>query len=55
MTENMMERLDDFEVTEDGTVTEEIGLICCMIAFRHRLLLHHLGYGFFRSAELEAI
>jgi hypothetical protein len=49
MTENMMERLDDFEITE------EIGLICSMIAFRRRLLLHHLGYGFFRSAELEAI
>ncbi|MDX6379837.1 MAG: hypothetical protein QOI57_861 [Rubrobacteraceae bacterium] len=54
MTENMMERLLDFEVTEHGTVTEEIELICCMTGFRRRLLVHYLGEGFYRSAELGA-
>jgi hypothetical protein len=54
MTENMMERLLDFEVTEDGTVTEEIELICCMTGFRRRFLVHYMGEGLYRSAELEA-
>jgi hypothetical protein len=54
MTENMIERLLDFEVTEHGTVTEEIELICCMTGFRRRFLVHYLGEGFYRSAELEA-
>ena len=47
-----MERLLDIEVTEYGTVTEEIELICCMTGFRRRWLVHHLGEGFFRSVEL---
>ncbi len=48
-----MERLLDIEVTEYGAVTEEIELICAMTGFRRRLLVHHIGEGFFRSAELE--
>ena len=44
----------DIEVTQDGTVTEEIELICCMTGFRRRFLVHHIGEGFFRSVELEA-
>ncbi len=48
----MIERLLDIEVTECGTVTEEIELICCMTGFRRRWLVHHLGEGFFRSVEL---
>jgi hypothetical protein len=50
----MLERLLDIEVSEEyGTVTEEIELICTMTGFRRRFLVHHIGEGFFRSAELE--
>lgn len=48
----MMERLLDIEVTEYGTITEEIELICCMTGFRSRFLVHHTGEGFYRFAEL---
>jgi hypothetical protein len=51
---SMLERLLDIEVTEYGTVLEEIELICTMTGFRRRFLVHHLGEGFFRSLELEA-
>jgi hypothetical protein len=49
----MLERLIDIEVTEYGTVTEEIERICTMTGFRRRYLVHYLGEGFFRSLELE--
>ncbi|MCA1837962.1 MAG: hypothetical protein LC674_04145 [Actinobacteria bacterium] len=49
----MLERLIDIEVSENGTVSEEIELICTMTGFRRRFLVHHIGEGFFRSAELE--
>ena len=49
----MLERLRDIELTEYGTVTEEIELICTMTGFRRRFLVHYLGEGFFRSLELE--
>jgi hypothetical protein len=48
----MMERLVDIEITEYGTITEEIERICTMTGFRSRLLIHHLGEGFFRSVGL---
>jgi hypothetical protein len=48
----MFERLLDIEITEYGTVTEEIELICTMTGFRSRYLVHHIGEGFFRSVEL---
>ena len=48
----MLERLVDIEVTEDGTVTEEIELICCMTGFRRRFMVHHFGERVFRSVEL---
>jgi hypothetical protein len=48
----MLERLIDIEITEHGTVTEEIELICTMTGFRRRFLVHHIGEGFFRSVEL---
>jgi hypothetical protein len=48
----MFERLLDIEITEYGTVTEEIELICTMTGFRSRFLVHHIGEGFFRSVEL---
>ncbi len=48
----MMERLLDIEVTEYGTVIEEIELTCTMTGFRRRFLVYHLGEGFFRSVEL---
>ncbi len=50
----MLERLLDIEVSQNGTVTEEIELICSMTGFRRRFLVHHLGEGFFRSVELGA-
>ena len=50
----MVERLLEVEVTEQGTITEEIELICTMTGFRRRFLIHHIGEGFFRSVELEA-
>jgi hypothetical protein len=49
----MLERLLDTEVSEYGTVTEEIELICTMTSFRRRFLVHHIGERFFRSIELE--
>ncbi len=48
----MLERLLDIEVSEHGTVPEEIELICTVTGLRPRYLVHHLGEGFFRSAEL---
>ncbi len=50
----MFERLLDIEITEYGTVTEEIELIYTMTGFRRRFLVHYIGEGFFRSAELGA-
>ncbi len=49
----MMERLVDIEITEYGQITEEIECICTMTGIRSRLLIHHLGEGFFRSVKLE--
>jgi hypothetical protein len=48
----MLERLLDIEVSQNGTVFEEIELICTMTGFRHRFLVHHIGEGFFRSMDL---
>jgi len=48
----MLERLLDMEVSEYGTVTEEIELICTMTGFRLRFLVHYIGEGFFRSVDL---
>ncbi len=48
----MLERLLDIEVSEYGTVTEEIELICTMTGFRRRFLIHHIGENFFRSVDL---
>ncbi len=48
----MMERLLEVEVTEHGTIIEEIELICTMTGFRSRFLVHHMGEGFFRSVAL---
>ena len=48
----MMEKLLDIEITEYGTIIEEIELICCMTGFRSRFLVHHLGEGLFRSVAL---
>ena len=48
----MMERLLDIEVGADGTVTEEIELICTMTSFRRRFLTYYTGEGFFRFVEL---
>lgn len=52
VAKDVMQRLLDIEVTEYGTIIEEIELICAMTGFRRRFLVHHLGEGFFRSVEL---
>ena len=52
MAKDVLQRLLDIEVTEYGTIIEEIELICAMTGFRRRFLVHHLGEGFFRSVEL---
>ena len=49
----MMERLLDIEITEHGTVLEELELICTMTGFRCRFLVHHTGEEFFRSVEMS--
>ena len=48
----MLEWLLEIEVSEHGTVTEEVELICTMTGFRRRFLVHHIGEGFFRSVDL---
>ncbi len=48
----MFERLLNIEVSEHGSVTEEVELICTMTGFRRRFLVHHIGERFFRSVEL---
>lgn len=48
----MMERLLDVEVTQYGTIIEEIEMICCMTGYRRRFLVHHIGEGSFFSAEM---
>lgn len=50
----MMERLLDVEVTEYGTIIEEIELICCMTGFRQRFLVEHTVDGLCRYVELGA-
>ena len=48
----MIENLVDIEVSQYGTIFEEIERICTMTGFRYRLLIHHIGEGFFRSVPL---
>ena len=49
----MMERLLEVEKAgADGTILEEVELICAMTGFRSRFLVHHMGEGFFRSVDL---
>ena len=48
----MMERLLDVEVTQYGTIIEEIEMICCMTGYRRRFLVHYIGEGFFFSVEM---
>ncbi len=49
----MLERLLEIEVSDYGSVTEEIELICTMTGFRRRFVFHYIGERFFRSVELE--
>jgi hypothetical protein len=39
----MLERLLDIEITEQGTVIEEMELICTMTGFRSRFLVRAAG------------
>jgi hypothetical protein len=50
----MLERLLDIEVSEHGSVTEEIELICTMTGFRRRVLVEHTIEGLCRSLEVMA-
>jgi hypothetical protein len=47
-----MERLIDVEVTEHGTIFEELEIVCHMTGFRLRLLVEHLANGSYRTLEL---
>lgn len=49
----MLEKLIDIEVSEDGSVTVEVELICTMTGFWRRFLVHHIGERLFCSLELE--
>ena len=48
----MMERLLGIEITEQGTILEEIEVFCTMTGFGRRFLIHHLGEGLFQSVQL---
>ncbi len=48
----MLERLLDIEVTEYGTVIEEVEVFCCMTGFSRRFVVHHIGEGFYQSVEV---
>jgi hypothetical protein len=48
----MLERLLDIEVTRYGTIIEELEIACTMTGFRLRLLVEHLGEGYYRSVNL---
>jgi len=47
-----MERLVEVEVTRYGTILEELEIVYPMTGFRLRLLVEHLGEGFYRSVGL---
>ena len=47
-----MERLIDVEVTEHGTILEELEIVCRMTGFRLRLLVEHLADGSYHTLEL---
>jgi hypothetical protein len=49
----MIERVLEIEVSRYGTIFfEEIERICTMTGFRERLLIHHVGEGFYQSVVL---
>ena len=50
----MMERLRDIEITEYGTIVEEVMLICTMTGFRRRVVVEHTVEGLSRSLEVMA-
>jgi hypothetical protein len=50
----MMERLVDIEITEYGTILEEVMLICTMTGFRRRVVVEHTVEGLSRSLEVMA-
>ncbi len=50
----MMERLVDIEITEYGTIVEEVMLICTMTGFQRRVVVEHTVEGLSRSLEVMA-
>jgi hypothetical protein len=50
----MMERLVDIEITEYGTILEEVMLFCTMTGFRRRVVVEHTVEGLSRSLEVMA-
>ncbi len=48
----MMERLIAVEVTEHGTIIEEVEAVCTMTGFRLRLLVEYLGCELYSSTDL---
>lgn len=49
-----IENLVNIEVTPEGTVLEEIEIICTMTGFRRIILIHHLGDGYYQSTWVKA-
>jgi hypothetical protein len=47
-----MERLIDLEITEYGTILEELEIVYAMTGFRQRVLVEHLPDGSYRTLEL---
>jgi hypothetical protein len=47
----MLEKTIGVEITEDGTIIEELEIFCCMTGFRRRVLVEYLGGGFYRSMD----
>ncbi len=48
----MMKKLLDIEITEDGTLIEEVEVFCTMTGASRRFLVHHIGEGFYRSVQM---
>ena len=44
----------DIEITEYGTIVEEVMLICTMTGFRRRVVVEHTVEGLSRSLEVMA-
>lgn len=49
-----IELLHELIVDEDGTLIEEIIVVCTMTGYREKFIIHHLGDGYFQSVSVAA-